>query len=126
MKYEYFSEEELSCNCGSCDSSSESMDRAFMGKLTAMREELGFQMPVTSAHRCPAYNAKVSSTGHNGPHTTGRAVDIRVSRNQAYEIVTQAKRFGFTGVGVAQRGTGRFVHLDDLDEGYPRPTVWSY
>jgi len=126
MSYKYFTEQELSCNCGSCDSSSDSMDRVFMGKLTRMREELGFPMPVTSAHRCPSYNARVSSTGHNGPHTTGRAVDISVSRQRAYEIVTRAKEFGFTGVGVAQRGTGRFVHLDDLGDGYPRPTIWSY
>jgi hypothetical protein len=35
---------------------------------------------------------------------------------------------GFTGIGIAQKGEGRYVHLDDLPsvEGQPRPTLWSY
>jgi zinc D-Ala-D-Ala carboxypeptidase len=31
---------------------------------------------------------------------------------------------GFTGIGVQQKGTGRFLHLDTLEN--LRPTVWSY
>jgi hypothetical protein len=35
---------------------------------------------------------------------------------------------GFTGIGVQQKGGGRFIHLDNLPNGpgQPRPTVWSY
>ena len=34
----------------------------------------------------------------------------------------------FTGVGINQKGSSRFIHLDQLHEkdGYPRPTIWSY
>jgi hypothetical protein len=32
---------------------------------------------------------------------------------------------GFTGIGVQQKGTGRFIHVD-LTVGQNRPTVWSY
>jgi hypothetical protein len=35
-----------------------------------------------------------------------------------------AMEAGFTGIGVQQKGTGRFLHLDTL-EGDLRPTVWS-
>ena len=36
---------------------------------------------------------------------------------------------GFTGLGVKQKGEGRFLHLDDLGTGehtVPRPALWSY
>jgi len=36
-----------------------------------------------------------------------------------------ALELGFTGIGVQQKGTGRFPHLDTLEEP-PRPNVWSY
>lgn len=99
----------------------------FMSKLVALRTYLDFPFPVSSAFRCPEHNQRVSSTGANGPHTTGRAIDIAVRGEQAYEIVSQAARFGFTGIGVAQKGGGRFIHLDDLEyPDAPRPWVWSY
>jgi hypothetical protein len=43
-------------------------------------------------------------------------------------VLKLALEAGFTGIGVAQKGSGRFMHLDDLlnDEGQPRPTIWSY
>ena len=99
-----------------------------MRKVEQLRSESPFPFPVTSAYRCPEYNEKVSSTGKDGPHTTGRAMDIGVSREQAYDLIKWATIFGFTGIGINQKGSGRFVHLDDLPnkEGQPRPTVWSY
>jgi zinc D-Ala-D-Ala carboxypeptidase len=36
-----------------------------------------------------------------------------------------AFKLGFTGIGVQQKGSGRFIHLDTM-EGGTRPTVWSY
>jgi hypothetical protein len=32
---------------------------------------------------------------------------------------------GFTGIGVQQKGSRRFIHLDVL-QNPPRPNVWSY
>jgi zinc D-Ala-D-Ala carboxypeptidase len=121
---EHFSNTELACKCG-CGMLPK-LD--FMDKVQRMRDFLDFPMVVTSAARCPDYNAKVSSTGRTGPHTTGRAIDLAVSREQAYVMLAYATRHGFTGIGVAQKGAGRFIHLDDLidEPGQPRPTVWSY
>jgi hypothetical protein len=78
--------------------------------------------------RCPEHNAKVSSTGYAGPHTTGRAIDIGVSHGRALELVRMALTSGFTGIGINQKGNARFIHLDDIPdgEGQPRPTIWSY
>lgn len=96
-----------------------------MRKLEAMREEAGFPFVITSAYRCPAHNANVSSTGSAGPHTTGRAVDVAVDRGQAYQVLELALKYGMSGIGVKQKGSGRFIHVDDLDEGV-RPSIWSY
>lgn len=122
----HFSDEELRCKCG-CGGLPE---LGFMLKIERLRVEFGKPMTVTSAYRCPDYNEKVSSTGRNGPHTTGRAIDIAVERADAFELIMAVGRtdyalgLGITGIGVQQKGGGRFIHLDDLTEG--RPTIWSY
>lgn len=122
--WQFFTRAELACrHCGEIE-----MNRTFMAKLEAMRRAAGFPFIVTSAYRCPEHNQRVSSTGPTGAHTTGRAVDIAVRGERAYWIVANAYRYGFTGVGVQQKGGSRFVHLDDLtaEGGFPRPNVWSY
>jgi hypothetical protein len=44
---------------------------------------------------------------------------------QAYELMKHAFALGFKGIGVNQKTSGRFIHLDTLEEA-PRPNVWSY
>lgn len=118
--WENFEYKELRCRCG-CGKMG--MDFKFMDKVQELREELGFSFPITSAYRCPEYNSKVSSTGSEGPHTTGKALDIAVSRQAARLLVGKAISAGFKGIGVSQRGDGRFIHLDDARE---ISTIWSY
>ena len=105
-------------------------DPVFMEKIEKIRVACGFPIPVTSGARCKAYNAKVSDSGPNGPHTTGRAIDLGVQGSLALLVVKQAFLHGITGIGVKQHGphTKRFVHLDDLPQSdeRPRPTIWSY
>ena len=106
------------------------MNHAFVEKLDALREACGFPFIITSAYRSPEYNAKVSTTGLKGPHTTGRAVDIQCSGERTYLIIKHAIALGFTGIGTSQSGPHdkRFIHLDDLTpaDGFPRPYVWDY
>lgn len=101
-----------------------------LDRLQAIRTGLGFAFTVTSAGRAPEYNAIVSSTGRNGPHTTGRAWDIKMFGEEAYRLICAAHGHGFTGIGVKQHGeySKRFIHLDDLSNGpgVPRPWCWSY
>ena len=120
----YFTKAELKCKCGRCGGK---MDDVFMRKLSAMRKEAGFGFVLSSAYRCPSHNAKVSSTGRTGPHTTGRAVDIRCFGARAHRVIELAFKHGMTGIGVSQKGRHdkRFIHVDDLDE-IMRPTIWSY
>lgn len=99
-----------------------------MDKIELLRIEYNKPLTITSAARCPEHNAKVSGTGKTGPHVTGRAIDIAVDRGNAYKLLTLALKAGFTGIGLRQKGEGRFVHLDDLPnaQGQPRPTLWTY
>ena len=123
-----FSEREFACKgSGLCK-----MHPGFMDRLQALRTEFGKALRVTSGYRSPAHNAAVSSTkSASGPHTTGRAVDLAVSHEDAYRLLALALKHGFTGIGIAQKGEPktRFIHLDDLtpaDGHTPRPTIWSY
>jgi len=115
----------MACRCG-CGAGEADMDQDFMSKVVAMRIDLDMSMPVSSAYRCPRYNRVISSTGLSGPHTTGQAIDINVSRSKAVAVLEYVYKSGlFTGVGINQRGKGRFIHLDDL-ENSSRPAIWSY
>ena len=130
----FFKAHELRCKCGNCDGGE--MNRFFMRRLISLRESMGFAFIVTSAYRCPDYNDRISSTGRNGPHTTGRAIDIAVFGAKAQHLIQGAHRHGILGLnhgglGVSQKGKhkSRFIHLDDLsaeDSSGPRPWVWTY
>lgn len=124
-RYPNFARAEMVCSCG-CDRAE--MHPAFMDRLQSLRTQYNKPMVVTSGYRCPDYNARISSTGRDGPHTHGRAVDIAVSGNQARNLLGMAISRGFTGLGVKQHGDGRFIHMDDLMDGFagPRPWLWSY
>jgi zinc D-Ala-D-Ala carboxypeptidase len=128
MTLRYFKISEFACKGQNCCNGSNLIDHVFVEELDQLRHELGFPLVVTSGYRCPKYNAKVSTTGEAGPHTTGRAVDLDVNRERAYKVVRLAAAKGFTGIGVAQKGASRFIHLDNLPNapGQPRPTIWSY
>lgn len=124
FKSKYFKESEFRCkHCGKVK-----VDPHFLTMLDALRERCGFPVTILSGYRCPTHNQNVSSTGPRGPHTTGKAVDIAVSRHLAHSLLTHSFALGFTGIGVQQKGASRFIHLDILEEPEhaPRPTVWSY
>lgn len=121
----YFKLEEFTCHCG-CGQNN--MHPRFLERLDQLRERVGCALVVTSGFRCRDHNRNVSHTGTEGPHTTGQAVDLRVSGKTAWKVVEAAMALGFTGIGVSQKGPGRFIHLDDLPQllDRPRPWIWSY
>lgn len=124
MAWDHFSEKELTCPCG-CGR--QEMNDVFMNRLVRVRKLCNFPFIVTSAFRCPDYNDSISSTGREGPHTTGRAVDIQVSGSKSHRILSIALTQRMLGIGLNQKGSHkkRFIHLDDLTDG-PRPWVWTY
>lgn len=118
MNYgKYFTEAEFKCkHCGKCE-----MDQTFLDKINKLREEYGQSLVVTSGYRCsehPIERSKVTT----GMHTTGKAADFAVDGANAQKLLMLALQQGFTGIGVQQKGSGRFIHLDTRD----RPALWSY
>ena len=115
----YFSEKELKCKCG-CEQYKFSEGTLY--KLNQVREELNEPIKINSGYRCRDYNIKIGATQ---THSSGQAVDISASRGYAYRLLALLLKHGFTGIGIKQKGDGRFIHADDLDISL-RPTIWSY
>lgn len=120
--YPNFSESEFRCkHSGKCE-----MHPEFMARLQKLRDLYGKPMVITSGYRDKTHPIEARKPGSGGAHTTGRACDVAVRGADAIRIVQLAIQLGFTGIGVQQKGASRFIHLDDVTEGLPRPTMWSY
>ena len=123
--WQYFTEDELRCKgTDEC-----CMDEQFMLTLEALRQEFNEPMIISSAYRDLSYN-QVIGGAKNSPHLYGKAVDVVISGKKAYRLIKLAIQYGFTGIGVSQRGQHekRFIHIDTMEnsETHPRPWVWSY
>jgi zinc D-Ala-D-Ala carboxypeptidase len=119
-KYPNFKADEFKCShCGKNE-----MKPEFLTKLQALRTTYGKPMRVTSGYRCPQHPIEAKKAAP-GAHASGCAVDIGVEGLDAHRLLTLALGAGFTGIGVQQKGTGRFIHLDTMTTG-ARPTIWSY
>ncbi len=120
-----FSSNEFRCKC--CDSIK--LAPIVIEFCQDWRNYIQQGVSITSGYRCPEHNSKVSSTGEDGPHTTGFAVDIATSGRTQYELIDFALHYKMkpTGIGIAKS----FTHLDwltvDVDQKYVvRPNVWKY
>lgn len=114
----HFSKEEFACHhCGE-----NLIELEFVQKLDDIRERLGKPMVITSGYRCPEHNNNISSTGLNGPHTTGRAADIHAPPEIARDLLRFAVK-EFPGIGINLKGehSSRFIHVDQLDY-----RAWTY
>ena len=121
-KYPNFSRQEMSCKCG-CNS--EGIQPALMDKLQELRTAYGKPMRITSGYRCPKHPVEASKSVP-GAHALGLAADIGVQGAEAHKVLELALKHGFSGIGVQQKGSGRFIHVDVATTELPRPTVWSY
>lgn len=119
--YPNFTRAEMSCkHCGA-----EGIKPELMDKLQELRTKYGKPMAITSGYRCPKHPAEATKTTP-GAHALGLAADIGVQGAEAYEVLKLAFELGFTGIGVQQNGSGRFIHLDVRDGQLPTPACWSY
>ena len=112
-----FGRSEVACqHCGRAE-----MDEDFMWRLQDLREAYGKPMKITSGYRCPQHPVEAAKA-QPGMHSTGLAADIGISGSEAVTLLRLALDAGFRGVGVQQRGNGRFLHVDLRET----PTIWSY
>ena len=95
-----------------------------MDLLQEARGVLG-PLSITSGYRCSTHNSAVSKTGANGPHTTGKAIDIAVRDSQHRKQLITYFAPEVTGLGIAKS----FIHIDLLyeEDGFEmRPNSWVY
>ena len=115
----YFRELEFDCkHCGKND-----MKPEFMDALLRVRKNFARPMVISSGYRCPDYNDQISSTGRNGPHTTGLACDVLVSGTEARLLLEHLDEF--PRIGFSQKGdhSSRFIHIDLLPKS---GWIWTY
>ena len=119
----YFKPKELACR----HTGEEGFDPDFLKTLNAIREECGFSFALSSAYRSPEHPIEARKEV-KGAHTHGKAVDILASGENALEIIRVAQKHGIQRIGIQQKGSGRFIHLDGCteDDGFPCPAIWSY
>jgi uncharacterized protein YcbK (DUF882 family) len=120
--YPNFTEAEFRCrHTGKCE-----MHPEFMARLQRLRLAYGKPMQITSGFRDrshPVESRKVAT----GAHAMGRAADVAVIGADAIRLLVLAAEMGFTGLGVQQKGEGRFIHVDDVPGTVlSRPAIWSY
>jgi len=119
-----FTFDEMACkNCPHCGGISD-MNEDFMMKLQQLRDSCNFPLHVNSGFRCKKKN--IDCGGHeNSAHLTGEGADLRCERNQARTVIQKAIEMGFS-VGIQQKGTSRFVHVDSKLRSSGNPNLWSY
>ena len=117
-EYVNFKKEEFDCK----HTGENQMKHEFMLKLVTLRLQFGKPLRVTSGYRDITHPAEARKS-ISGAHSHGVAVDLAVQGADAYRIIQLATTLGFTGLGVQQKGDGRFIHLD-IHTDYPR--MWSY
>jgi zinc D-Ala-D-Ala carboxypeptidase len=119
----YFKPKELACR----HTGDQGFDPGFLKTLNAIREECGFSFALSSAYRSPEHPIEARKEV-KGAHTHGKAVDILASGENALEIIRVAQKHGIQRIGIQQKGSGRFIHLDGCTEedGFPCPAIWSY
>lgn len=119
-KYDNFKKKEFDCKF----SGENMMQTEFMDKLQQLRSVYGKPMHITSGYRSKMHPVERSKSG-SGPHNQGLAADIAVEGADAVRLLNLALQLGFTGIGVQQKGYGRYIHLD-LVKSSSRPMIWSY
>lgn len=120
----FFSEYEFACkHCGKC-----LMLPRFMDRLYRLRRQWNKPMLFSSGYRCPEHPVEARNPKGPGVHAMGCAADVLVSGRDAVELLWLAKAEGFTGFGINQKGSGRYLHLDDAPDSlrFVRPMIWSY
>jgi len=123
MSWKNFTLEEFACK----HTGENKIEHELIDKLQALRTECGFPFKITSGYRSADHPVERKKS-KPGTHALGLAADIGVRGQQALEIISKARDFGFTGIGVNQKGNARFIHLDisNDSQGRPRPHIWSY
>ena len=102
------------------------LSRASMDRLQALRRKLGRPLVITSGYRHPTHPVEAKKEHGPGAHASGQAFDIAWWGGDYVPVITLARSLGFLGIGVADHGDRRFIHVDDWDKRRGQPESWTY
>ena len=115
MTFKYFKYSDFDCQ----ETGLNEMHEEFIHKLDELREACGFPFIITSGYRSAAHSIEAKKA-KPGQHTQGIAADIKtVGGAKRIQIVREALKLGFTGIGVAKT----FIHVDTRTT---VPVLWTY
>lgn len=104
-RWPHFPPREMACR----GSGAVKVDTELMDRLEALRAKLGVPLWVTSGYRVEWYNAQVGGA-KNSQHLYGKAADIAVMNVNPNDLIREAEKLGFGGIGTySEQG---FVHVD--------------
>jgi len=121
MTWANFTHDEFACKCG-CGRNE--MRPEVVDVAQELRDLVGFALPVSSGYRCDNHPVERRKS-RPGMHALGLAVDFAVSHQQARILLEAALQHEkVTGIGVNQKGDGRFVHIDIGPD--RKNLIWTY
>lgn len=104
-----FNRNEFRCRCG-CERN-EIRDE-LIDVVQDIRTEVNRPLAISSGYRCPDHPVE-SAKGEPGTHSQGMAADVLASHDLGRLVLLAAlKHPKVGGVGVHQKGNGRFIHID--------------
>ena len=110
-----FYRDEFACKCGCLQSD---ISRKLVSLLQDVRDEYGFPIKVTSAVRCPEWNAKVEGSPTSS-HLEGLASDLFCEDAHLRYRLLNILFTKFKRIGVYKN----FFHVD-VDDKKPNPVCW--
>ena len=110
-----FSVNVMSCRCG-CGL--HEMDEEFMRLHQILRDGMQGPLRVCIGRRSDYHNDGVSAAKNKkkAVYNLGQASNILISGERAMLLFEKARKVGFSGIGLSQKGnhSSRFLHLDTL------------
>ena len=106
-KWKNFSREEFKCQ----HTGKNEIQDVLIDLCQEIRDIVGVPLTVTSGYRAPEHPIEAAKA-KPGTHSRGLAADLLVSHGDAREVLKAALELNRGGVGVHQRGNGRFIHVD--------------
>jgi len=110
-----FNSYEFRCGIGrGCSCNDTLIDLQLVEWLERIRTHFGGRkITITSAYRCPSYNAATSGAATGSRHTKGEAIDFVVEGVAPRVVAAYCESIGIKGIGLYEtQADGFFVHID--------------
>ncbi len=119
QRWKNFTDDEISCShCGKHSPSPQFT--LLLDDAQTFRTSSGHPLPITSGYRCPRHPIEAKKN-KPGWHSVA-ALDFGVTGELAIKLMHFFLDRGYKGVGVNQKGSARFIHVDRRT----RYGLWSY